>query len=59
MTIGKDGNLSNIKVLSSVSPSLDAEAVRVVSGMPKWEAGKQRGENVAVEYTLPITFRLQ
>lgn len=59
MTIGKDGNLSNIKVLSSVSPSLDAEAVRVVSGMPRWEAGKQRGENVAVEYTLPITFRLQ
>lgn len=59
MVIGKDGSLSNISVLRSVSPSLDAEAIRVVSNMPKWEPGQQRGQAVAVEYTLPITFRLQ
>lgn len=59
MIIGKDGSLSNIQVIRSVSPSLDAEAVRVVSGMPKWEPGQQRGQAVAVEYTLPIVFRLQ
>lgn len=59
MIVGKDGDISNIKVLRSISPSLDAEAIRVVSSMPKWEPGLQRGQAVAVEYTLPITFRLQ
>lgn len=59
MVIGKDGSLSNIQVLRSVSPSLDAEAIRVVGNMPKWEPGQQHGQAVAVEYTLPITFRLQ
>ena len=59
MIIGKDGSLSNIKVLRSVSPSLDAEAVRVVGNMPKWEPGMQKGQPVSVKYTIPIVFRLQ
>lgn len=59
MIVGKDGSISNIKVLRSISPSLDTEAIRVVSTMPKWEPGQQRGQAVAVEYTLPIVFRLQ
>lgn len=59
MVVDKDGSISNIKVLRSISPSLDAEAVRVVSTMPKWEPGLQGGQPVAVEYTLPIIFRLQ
>ena len=59
MVIGQDGSISNAKVLRSVSPSLDTEAMRVVSNMPKWEPGLQRGQAVAVEYTLPIIFRLQ
>ena len=57
--IGKDGNVSNIKILKGASAWLDAEAIRVVRGMPKWEPGKQNGQAVAVEYTFPITFRLQ
>mgnify|MGYP000314598715 FL=1 len=59
MIIGVNGNLSNVKVLRSVSPSLDAEAIRVVGNMPKWEPGMQKGQAVPVKYTLPITFRLQ
>ena len=59
MIIGTDGSLSNVKVLRSVSPSLDAEAIRVVGNMPKWEPGMQKGQAVPVKYTLPITFRLQ
>lgn len=59
MIVGKDGSISNIEVLRSISASLDAEAIRVVSNMPKWEPGLQRGQAVAVEYTLPITFKLQ
>ena len=42
-----------------LGPELDAEAVRVVSLMPKWIPGKQRGKAVAVKYTMPIMFRLQ
>ena len=59
MIVGTDGSLSNVKVLRSVSPSLDAEAIRVVGNMPKWEPGMQKGQAVPVKYTLPITFRLQ
>ena len=59
MIVGKDGSIYNIKVLRSISPLLDAEAIRVVSTMPKWEPGQQGGQAIAVEYTLPIVFKLQ
>jgi len=59
MIVGKDGSISNIKVLRSISPLLDAEAIRVVCTMPKWEPGQQGGQAIAVEYTLPIVFKLQ
>ena len=57
--VGRDGSVSNVEVMRGVSPELDAEAVRVVSLMPKWIPGKQRGKAVAVKYTMPIMFRLQ
>jgi TonB family protein len=57
--VGKDGSVSDVKVMRGVSPELDAEAIRVVSMMPKWIPGKQRGKAVAVKYTMPIMFRLQ
>ena len=57
--VGKDGSILNPKVVRSVNPELDAEALRVVGIMPKWNPGKQRGKAVAVTYTLPISFYLQ
>lgn len=57
--VGSDGSVSNVEVMRGVSPELDAEAIRVVSMMPKWIPGKQRGKAVAVKYTMPIMFRLQ
>ncbi|MCQ2128359.1 MAG: energy transducer TonB [Bacteroidaceae bacterium] len=56
--VDKDGSICEAKVVSSVSPDIDAEAVRVVNSMPKWRPGRQNGEVVRVRYTLPITFRL-
>lgn len=56
--VEKDGSISNAKVVKSVEPSLDEEALRVVSAMPKWVPGKECGEPVRVKYTLPVTFRL-
>ena len=57
--ITKEGNIDNITISRSVSPELDAEAIRVIKGMPKWIPGKQRGKEVNVKYTLPVHFRLQ
>lgn len=56
-TVFKDGHIGDIQVVRGVLPSLDAEAVRVVSTMPTWTPGKQRGQAVNTKYTLPITFR--
>ena len=57
--IERDGSVSDAKVMRGVNSELDAEAIRVVSMMPKWIPGKQRGKAVAVKYTMPIMFRLQ
>ncbi|MBO7418990.1 MAG: M56 family metallopeptidase [Bacteroidaceae bacterium] len=57
--VGEDGAIRDVKVLRGVSPDLDAEAVRVMSSMPKWSPGKQEGKPVAVRYTVPITFNAQ
>ena len=56
--VNKDGSIVEPKVLRSVDPALDKEALRVVSTMPKWQPGKQRGKTVRVRFTLPVTFRL-
>jgi len=57
--VNKDGKVVNPKIARSVSPSIDKEALRVVSIMPNWTPGKQSGKNVAVEYTVPIFFKLK
>ena len=57
--VERDGSVTDVKVAKSVDPSLDKEAVRVVSAMPRWIPGKQNGQSVRVKYTLPVTFRLQ
>ncbi len=57
--VRKDGSITDTKIMKPVDPLLDAEALRVVSEMPNWIPGKQRGEAVNVRFTLPVTFRLQ
>lgn len=53
-----DGSITDVRVVGSVDPSLDKEAIRVVKSMPKWKPGMQKGEPVRVRYTLPVNFRL-
>jgi protein TonB len=57
--VGKDGSISEVKVLRGIMRECDQEAIRVVSMMPKWKAGKQNGRNVNVRYTLPLKFRMK
>lgn len=56
--VNADGSVSRVKVLRGVDPTLDEEAVRIVSMSPKWEPGKQRGRAVTVSYTFPVIFQL-
>ena len=56
--VEKDGSITDVQVIKAINPYLDKEAVRVVSTMPKWSPGKQRGKPVRVRFTLPVTFRL-
>lgn len=53
-----DGRISNIKVVHSVDPILDQEAIRVISAAPKWTPGRQRSKPVRVSFTFPIIFKL-
>lgn len=57
--VNRDGSVVDPVVVRSVDPYLDKEALRVISTMPKWKPGMQRGKAVRVKYTVPVMFRLQ
>ena len=56
--IEKDGKLAHAKIVRSVDPLLDAEAIRVIEASPKWRAGRLKGKIVRSAMTIPIDFRL-
>ena len=58
-TVETNGKVTNVKVLRGIDPSLDKEAVRVVSSSPAWKPGKQRDRAVRVTYTFPVIFQLR
>ena len=57
--VNKDGSIMDAKVVRSIDPLLDKEALRVINLMPKWKPGKNQGEAVRVRYTMPVMFRLK
>ena len=56
--VGRDGSVTEIKVIKNVHPLLDEEALRVVKMMPNWKPGKLNGKTVPVRFQLPIDFKL-
>lgn len=56
--IQKDGSVTNARIVKSVDPELDAEALRIVKAMPNWTPGTQDGKPVNVRYTIPVVFSL-
>ncbi|WP_072546159.1 M56 family metallopeptidase [Mediterranea massiliensis] len=56
--VDKDGSIDDVKILRSVNPDLDAEAIRVIKMMPRWEPGTHKGKPVRVKYTVPVMFRI-
>ncbi|MDE6464645.1 MAG: energy transducer TonB [Muribaculaceae bacterium] len=57
--VGKDGSITNARVVRNRHPALDREALRVIQSMPRWVPGRNNGQPVKVTYTLPVTFKLQ
>jgi protein TonB len=57
--VEKEGQISEVKVLRNLYPSLDKEALRVVKSMPNWKPGMQNGKPVRVKYNLPVFFQLK
>jgi protein TonB len=56
--VEKDGSLSGITVVRSLSPEIDAEAIRLMQISPKWNPGLQNGQPVRVRYTMPVLFQI-
>lgn len=56
--VEKDGSIGQIEIMKGVGFGCDEEAVRVIKSMPRWNPGKQNGQNVRVYYTMPIWFKL-
>jgi len=57
--VSATGDVKDVKVMRSLDPYCDKEAIRVIQSLPKWIPGRQNGRNVPVYYTVPITFKLQ
>ena len=57
--ISSTGKLTDVKVLRGVDPTLDKEAVRVVSSSPLWKPGEHKGKKVDVVYQFPVIFQLR
>jgi protein TonB len=56
--VERDGSVTDVKILRGIGGGCDEEALRVVSNMPRWEPGKQRGKPVRVQFNMPIKFTL-
>ena len=54
-----DGSLTYFKVVRSLDPAFDKEALRVVKSMPKWIPGTENGQPIRVRYSVPVTFKLE
>lgn len=57
--VNEEGKVENVRVVRSLDPNCDKEAIRVISSLPRWIPGKQNGRAVSVYYTVPIVFKLQ
>ncbi len=57
--VDADGFVKDVTILRGVDPSIDKEAIRVVSSSPKWNPGRQRDRNVKVRFNFPLNFQIR
>lgn len=58
-SVDKNGFVTDVKVLRGVNPEIDAEAVRVIKGMPKWTSGSNKEKPVKVSFVMPVKFKIE
>ena len=58
-TVDKEGKITDVKILRSVDPILDAEAVRVIESAPSWTPASHEGEPIEVSFVLPVKFEIK
>ncbi len=56
--VERDGSVTDVRILRGIGGGCDEEAIRVVKLMPRWEPGRQRGQAVRVQFSMPIRFIL-
>ena len=56
-TVDADGWVRDVRIVKSLHPLFDAEVLRVIRALPRFEPGRQRGKPVAISWTMPVTFR--
>ncbi|MCB9189986.1 MAG: energy transducer TonB [Flavobacteriales bacterium] len=56
--VTQTGEITEVEILKGAHPLLDEESIRVISAMPNWKPGEQRGKKVRVRYTIPINYTL-
>lgn len=56
--VKNDGSIDDVKIVRSVDPDIDAEAIRLIKSLPKFTPGTVDGKPVNVQYTLPLIFKL-
>lgn len=57
--VSSTGDIKDVELIRGVDPLLDNEAIKVISGMPRWKPGKQDGRAVPVYFTIPVVFRIK
>lgn len=57
--VEEDGRLTHFEAVSSPSPLLSNEAIRIMTQMPRWNPAKRMGRNVRCQYNIPVMFRLK
>lgn len=57
--VSSTGEIKDVELIRSVDPLLDNEAIKVISGMPRWKPGKQDGRPVPVYFSIPVVFRIK
>ncbi len=54
--VEKDGRLNDIKVVKSMAPAFDAEALKVITNSPKWIPARRGAQFIKSKYSVPIRF---
>ncbi|MGI4875319.1 MAG: energy transducer TonB [Janthinobacterium lividum] len=57
--VDQNGKVVDVKIVKGLSGTIDAESIRAIGTLPTFVPGKQNGRAVKVQFTVPITYKIQ